>query len=100
MTVSDDFYELTRDGITYSLDIESEVEIEAWRTRGDWDNPPECEINVTDSYITDYRVYDDRLGTAENDWNCEVKDFELTKEEEKAVLDYLEEKAVEEYQFD
>lgn len=70
-TVTEELFELTRDGYTYSVDVEA-----------------------------NYHVYDDRLGTKENSWDCEVKNFELTKEEEKKLLNYLICKAADEFQFD
>ena len=99
VTVQEEMYELTRDGKTYSVEVEAECEMQMYcelhchNCCVEHDSPDEIEVSCQSVEISDIHVYLEELGTVENGWDCEVKGFEFTKQELKDIKDFLAAKA-------
>jgi len=94
--VNEEMYELIRDGVEYSVSCKAECEMLVTYEPEEPDCPAYAEAVCESVEITEVHVDLYELGTEENGWDYEVKDFQFTEEEMKALKDFLAEKAIKE----
>jgi len=91
--VNEEMYELIRDGVEYSVCVKAECEMLVTYEHEETDCPEYADAVCESVEITDVHVDLYELGTAENGWDCEVKDFQFTEQEMKALKEFLADKA-------
>lgn len=92
-TVNEELYELIRNGVEYSVDVQAECTMRVTYEPEEPDCPAYADAACEEIEITDIHVYLYELGTEKNGWDTEDKNFQFTAEEMKALKDFLAEKA-------